>query len=76
MLVNIKDYPELMKDPNTGAIINRDNLTREKYRTQRQKNEEMLRRLDNLEKDVQSINTKLDDLGELKDMLGKLLEGK
>lgn len=76
MLVNIKDYPELMKDPNTGAIINRDNLTRKKYRTQRQKNEEMVRRLDNLEKDVQSINTKLDDLGELKDMLGKLLEGK
>lgn len=76
MLINIKDYPELVKDPNTGLIINRDNITRKKYKTQRQKNEDQLKRIENLESQVKSIDDKLDQLMDLKDMITKMVGDK
>lgn len=71
-LIKVTDHPGLMRDSNTGAIINTDQnkiknalANRQKLRAQRQQVNDLDNRVANLESNVTTINNKLDALIEL-----------
>lgn len=71
-LIKVADHPGLMRDSNTGAIINTDQnkiknalANRQKLRAQRQQVNDLDNRVANLESNVTNINNKLDALIEL-----------
>lgn len=71
-LIKVADHPGLMRDSNTGAIINTDQnkiknalANRQKLRAQRQQVNDLDNRVANLEVNVTNINNKLDTLIEL-----------
>ena len=71
-LIKVADHPGLMRDSNTGAIINTDQTkvknalaNRQKLRAQRQQVNDLDNRVANLEVNVTNINNKLDALIEL-----------
>ena len=71
-LIKVTDHPGLMRDSNTGAIINTDQnkiknalANRQKLRAQRQQVNDLDNRVANLESNVTNINNKLDALIEL-----------
>lgn len=71
-LIKVADHPGLMRDSNTGAIINTDQnkiknalANRQKLRAQRQQVNDLDNRVANLESNVTTINNKLDALIEL-----------
>lgn len=71
-LIKVADHPGLMRDSNTGAIINTDQnkiknalANRQKLRAQRQQVNDLDNRVANLEVNVTNINNKLDALIEL-----------
>lgn len=63
-LVPVKDYPDLAKDLDTGAIVN---INKDKYAHARRINEQR-------KKDKQEIEDLKSDVKEIKMLLHKLLE--
>lgn len=70
--IKVTDHPGLMRDSNTGAIINVDQtkakqavINRQRAKAQRESVDNLNGRVENLEANVVSINTKLDALIEL-----------
>ena len=68
-MIKVKDRTSLMRDPNTGAIINTDNVSRKSLRESRlkakakdNKLKEFEEKLDNMETKLESFETKLDTL--------------
>jgi hypothetical protein len=61
------DFEGLVKDPNSGAILNVDNAKLEAYKKQKQALETNM-------KNAERINKVENDLNEIKEMLGQLLK--
>lgn len=59
------DFEGLVKDPNSGAVLNVDNAKLEAYKKQKQamrKNEQTAERIDKVEKDLREIKEMLTQL--------------
>ena len=70
--IKVTDHPGLMRDSNTGAIINVDQtkakqavVNRQRAKAQRDSVDNLNGRVENLEANVVSINAKLDALIDL-----------
>lgn len=70
--IKVTDHPGLMRDSNTGAIINIDQtkakqavINRQRAKAQRESVDNLNGRVENLEANVVSINAKLDALIDL-----------
>lgn len=72
-LMNVKGHPGLVKDKNSGAILNINNneITRAKQRKKAWKEEK--ERSNQLEADVSNLKN---DISEIKDLLRNILEVK
>ena len=66
-MLKVKDYPNLVRDPNSKAIVNNDIAA---YKSYNEKNimKQKISRMDN------EINTIKQSVNEIKDLLTKLVE--
>lgn len=69
----IENYPDLVRDPITNAIINKNASEYQKYVENYNRLKKDQEELQNLKDDVNSLKT---DIGDIKNLLITLLEGK
>jgi cell shape-determining protein MreC len=69
----IENYPDLVRDPFTGAIINKNVTEYQNYVDTYNRLKEEQTELQNLKNDVSSLKS---DIGDIKTLLLTLLEGK
>tara|TARA_B100000287_G_scaffold89559_1_gene81945 strand:- start:392 stop:616 length:225 start_codon:yes stop_codon:yes gene_type:complete len=66
----VKDHGDLVRDPRTGAILNTNSLDYDKYVAQRQSNNEGHRKTENIEQDLASLKS---EINEIKSLLKELV---
>jgi hypothetical protein len=66
----VKDHGDLVRDPRTGAILNTNSLDYDKYVAQRQSNDEGHRKTENIEQDLASLKS---EINEIKSLLKELV---
>jgi hypothetical protein len=78
--VNIKDQPNLVKDPETGQIINNNDFEYNQYVARRERRKIEKRKQLTVETDLDSMKSDLDglkgEIGEIKSLLKELVNGK
>ncbi|WJZ48415.1 hypothetical protein [Synechococcus phage DSL-LC02] len=55
--IKVEGYPDLVRDPSTGAIINNDKNAYQNYLDSRDRKLRELERIENLEKDMSEIKS-------------------
>lgn len=60
--VKVKDESDLVKDKNTGAVLNTNLDSLKAYRAKRKKDAEMQNRVDKMENDIGDIKSMLKEL--------------
>ena len=68
----VKDNSDLVRDPNTGAILNTNSLDYEKYVAQRKIKNKEHQKTENIERDISTLRQELD---EIKSLLRELVNG-
>ena len=68
----VKDNSDLVRDPNTGAILNTNSLDYEKYVAQRKVKNKEHEKTENIERDISTLRQELD---EIKSLLRELVNG-
>lgn len=68
----VEGHSNLVRDPNTNAIINTNKTDYYAYLNQKQNKEKEIKRIEKLESDVTDIKS---DLNEIKDLLRNLANG-
>ena len=68
----VKDNSDLVRDPNTGSILNTNSLDYEKYVAQRKANSQEHQKTENNERDISTLRQQLD---EIKSLLRELVNG-
>ena len=68
----VKDNSDLVRDPNTGAILNTNSLDYEKYVAQRKAKSQEHQKTKNIERDISTLRQELD---EIKSLLRELVNG-
>ena len=68
----VKDNSDLVRDPNTGSILNTNSLDYEKYVAQRKVKSQEHKKTENIERDISTIRQELD---EIKSLLRELVNG-
>ena len=69
---NVEGHADLVRDSNTGAILNNDTSQYNQYLTLRAKRQQGTDRIDNMEDDLKSLK---DDINEIKTLLRALSNG-
>ena len=68
----VKDNSDLVRDPNTGAILNTNSLDYDKYVAQRKVKNKEHEKTENIERDTSTLRQELD---EIKSLLRELVNG-
>ena len=68
----VKDNSDLVRDPNTGSILNTNSLDYDKYVAQRKVKNEEHQKTENIERDISTLRQELD---EIKSLLRELVNG-
>ena len=68
----VKDNSDLVRDPNTGSILNTNSLDYEKYVAQRKVKNKEHEKTENIERDISTLRQELD---EIKSLLRELVNG-
>ena len=68
----VKDNSDLVRDPNTGAILNTNSLDYDKYVAQRDAKNVEHKKTENIERDISTLRQELD---EIKSLLRELVNG-
>ena len=68
----VKDNSDLVRDPNTGAILNTNSLDYDKYVAQRKVKNKEHEKTENIERDISTLRQELD---EIKSLLRELVNG-
>ena len=68
----VKDNSDLVRDPNTGAIMNTNSLDYDKYVAQRKVKNKEHEKTENIERDISTLRQELD---EIKSLLRELVNG-
>ena len=68
----VKDNSDLVRDPNTGSILNTNSLDYEKYFSQRKVKSQEHKKTENIERDISTLRQELD---EIKSLLRELVNG-
>ena len=68
----VKDKSDLVRDPNTGSILNTNSLDYEKYVAQRKAKNQEHKKTENIERDISTLRQELD---EIKSLLRELVNG-
>tara|TARA_R100001163_G_C4974692_1_gene133243 strand:- start:508 stop:729 length:222 start_codon:yes stop_codon:yes gene_type:complete len=68
----VKDNSDLVRDPNTGAILNTNSLDYDKYVAQRKVKNKEHQKTENIERDISTLRQELD---EIKSLLRELVNG-
>ena len=68
----VKDNSDLVRDPNTGAILNTNSLDYDKYVAQRKAKNKEHEKTENIERDISTLRQELD---EIKSLLRELVNG-
>tara|TARA_B100000212_G_C27231746_1_gene471931 strand:+ start:57 stop:278 length:222 start_codon:yes stop_codon:yes gene_type:complete len=68
----VKDNSDLVRDPNTGSILNTNSLDYEKYVAQRKIKNKEHQKTENIERDISTLRQELD---EIKSLLRELVNG-
>ena len=68
----VKDNSDLVRDPNTGAILNTNSLDYDKYVAQRKVKNKEHEKTKNIERDISTLRQELD---EIKSLLRELVNG-
>ena len=69
---NVKDNSDLVRDPDTGAILNTNSLDYDKYVAQRKVKNKEHQKTENIERDISTLRQELD---EIKSLLRELVNG-
>ena len=72
-LHQVKDHRELVRDTDSGAILNID---RSAYLNALERHKRKEKQKETIAKNTNHINSIKQDVSDIKEMLGKLLEGK
>ena len=72
-LQQVKDHRELVRDTESGAIINVD---RSAYLNALERHKNKEKQKETIENNTNDINSIKQEVSDIKEMLGKLLEGK
>ena len=68
----VKDNSDLVRDPNTGAILNTNSLDYDKYVAQLKVKNKEHQKTENIERDISTLRQELD---EIKSLLRELVNG-
>ena len=68
----VKDNSDLVRDPNTGSILNTNSLDYDKYVAQRKVKNKEHQKTENIERDISTLRQELD---EIKSLLRELVNG-
>lgn len=68
----VKDNSDLVRDSNTGAILNTNSLDYDKYVAQRKVKNKEHKKTENIERDISTLRQELD---EIKSLLRELVNG-
>ena len=68
----VKDNSDLVRDPNTGSILNTNSLDYDKYVAQRKVKNKEHQKTKNIERDISTLRQELD---EIKSLLRELVNG-
>ena len=68
----VKDNSDLVRDPNTGSILNTNSLDYDKYVAQRKVKNKEHEKTENIERDISTLRQELD---EIKSLLRELVNG-
>ena len=68
----VKDNSDLVRDPDTGAILNTNSLDYDKYVAQRKVKNKEHEKTENIERDISTLRQELD---EIKSLLRELVNG-
>ena len=68
----VKDNSDLVRDPNTGAILNTNSLDYDKYVAQRDAKNVEHKKTENIERDISTLRREID---EIKSLLRELVNG-
>ena len=68
----VKDNSDLVRDHNTGAILNTNSLDYDKYVAQRKVKNKEHEKTENIERDISTLRQELD---EIKSLLRELVNG-
>tara|TARA_R110002020_G_scaffold69974_3_gene181800 strand:+ start:6054 stop:6257 length:204 start_codon:yes stop_codon:yes gene_type:complete len=60
-LIKVKDHPYLYRDEDTGAIVNCDNISYDRYMNRVKRKNSEKEELDNMKKDIEEIKNLLKD---------------
>ena len=66
----VKDHGDLVRDPQNGAILNTNSVDYDKYVAQRQSNNESHQKTENIEQDLASLKS---EINEIKSLLKELV---
>ena len=66
----VKDNSDLVRDPNTGSILNTNSLDYEKYVAQRKVKSQEHKKTENIERDISTLRQELDEIKSLLRELG------
>ena len=61
----VKDNSDLVRDPNTGAILNTNSLDYDKYVAQRKVKNKEHEKTENIERDISTLRQELDEIKSL-----------
>ena len=61
----VKDNSDLVRDPNTGAILNTNSLDYDKYVAQRKVKNKEHQKTENIERDISTLRQELDEIKSL-----------
>ena len=61
----VEGHPNLIRDLNTNAIINTDQIALDHYTTAKRKKEEEVKRIDNIENDLNELKSTMDEIKQL-----------
>ena len=70
-LIKVLDHPNLVRDRDSGAIVDVDTTAYERYQLQKQQRRMQEAKISQLE---DTINTVLSDVSDIKNLLTRLLE--
>jgi hypothetical protein len=70
--IKVKGHDHLIRDPETNSIINTNSMEYNEYLVKRESKKQENQKIQNLEKDLDSIR---DDLDEIKNLLRNLTNG-
>ena len=68
----VKDNSDLVRDPNTGSILNPNSLDYDKYVAQRKVKNKEHQKTENIERDISTLRN---EITEIKDLLRSLVNG-